>query len=566
MNWPALQVPLFRAVAWGLAPLGDAHVWLMFKRDLRQALQPYQAKVPFAIELADKSHVHKLAALYHADDPERVAAKAEIYRTRLSAGSLCFVARIEGKVVSFNWLRVRGATGAGKVPMALQDDEIYTTNAYTAEAWRGQGLHPALNHAMLKFAQDKGFRIAYTLARADNARSLVTMQRVGWVHSSTLLCFEPSRGQRKLRWLASGSPYPMPVAGLAAQRMPTLAELVEEQRFVAQERVQARPWSHTYRMHRGDATFYLKVVPTEHAARLKAATAVTRAFPQHVPQLVACNDATESWLLTRDHGGESLGDGSPLRQLVKMVQTYASLQARAVSDTHLLRSLPQTNVDDVVPRLLAFLASDAGNQDATPAGAAFFLGAAEARRFFDVLSPRQALLERHLAASKRLPCTLNHGNLRPDNAAITAAGECVLLNWTRATAGPAGLSLHPLLDGGVPPTRLTDDKGSDNEDGGDEDGGSEHGAAAGSLLAHYASTLVRCGYADAQTLRAALPASIAVGHVLDVLYLAEHPMDEPDELQLVRDLLRARLNQVVELSDRLGRLEVDGAKACAETA
>ena len=58
-------------------------------------------------------------------------------------------------------------------------------------------------------------------------------------------------------------------------------------------------------------------------------------------------------------------------------------------------------------------------------------------------------------------------------------------------------------------------------------------------MAHYASTLVRCGYADAQTLRAALPASIAVGHVLDVLYLAEHPMDEPDELQLVRDQLRA---------------------------
>lgn len=555
MNLPALQVPLFRALAWGLAPLGEAHVWLMFKRDLRQPLQPYQAKVPFEIELADKSQVHELAALYHADDPRRVAAKAEIYRTRLGAGSLCFVARIEGKVVSFNWLRVRGATGAAKVPMALQDDEIYTTNAYTAEAWRGQGLHPALNYAMLKYAQDKGFRIAYTMARADNARSLVTMQRVGWVHSSALLCFEPARGQRKLRWLASGSPYPMPVAGLAAQRMPTLAELVEEQRFVGQERVQAKPWSHTYRMHRGDASFYMKVVPSEHAAKLKVAATVARAFPQHVPQLVACNYATESWLLTRDHGGAGLGEGSPLPQLVKMVQTYASLQARSVSHTQLLRSLPQTHVDGAVSRLLAFLASNAGSEGATSAGAAFFLGPAEARRFFDALSPRQGLLERHLAASKRLPCTLNHGNLRPDNAAITAAGTCVLFNWTRATAGPAGLSLHPLLDGGAPPTRLP----------GDEDSSGEGGPTAASLLAHYASTLVNCGYADAQTLRAALPASIAAGLLLDVLYLSEHPMDEPDELQLVRDHLRARLNQVVELCDRLGHLEAAGAEACAET-
>jgi ribosomal protein S18 acetylase RimI-like enzyme len=543
MNLARVQVTLYRALAWGLSRLGESHVWLMFRKDLRQALTPVHAEVPITVDLADASQMDELAAMYHAGNPDQAPSTAKLYRKRLRTGGLCFVARIEGKTVGYNWVRVGHATGAAEVPMVLQDDEIYTDDAYTSEAWRGQGIHPAVNHAMLKYARERGYRTAYTLARADNARALVALPRVGWTLSATLLVFEPAWAKDELVWLVSGSPYPMPVAGLASLRVPTLAELHKQQQFDGDaELVKARPWSYTYRLHKADAKYYLKIVHREHASGLRAAEPVARAYPEHVPAVVACNHAFESWMLTRDHGGTGLDDRSPSPQLMKMLETYASLQARAATNPDLLARLPSARIDDLVRALLGFLRSgESQDEDPDRADASFFLGDAEARRFFDALSARRDLLEMHVARAKQLPCTLNHGNLLPSNAAMTASGEVMLFNWTRAVSGPAGLSLHALLGGLLPRELLL----------GSDAGDAEADPARHSLLHHYVQTLVRCGYADEDTLRGALPASITAGLLLAVLHLARYPMDKAEDRQLLRERLTIKLNQVLDLCDHL---------------
>ena len=539
MNWTDLQVTLMRAVARGLSRVGDAHVWLVFAKDLRQPLEPYQAKVAMTVDLADSSHTDELAALYHVDDPKRAPAKAEIYRERLDTGSSCFVARVDGVIVGFNWLRVGTAVGIAETPMVLQDDEVYTTNAYTAHAWRGQGIHPALNYGMLRHAQQQGYRTAYTMARADNARSLVTMQRVGWSLSGVLLCYEPAWAPGELRWFARGSPYPMPVASLASLRVPSLAEIHEQQRFEEPELVKDRPWSKTYRLRTGDVVYYLKIVPRAHAGGLRTAASAARAWPEHAPQVHACNPAFESWMLTRDHGGTDLEDGSAPQQLITMIETYASLQAKAAKDPDLLQCLPSARLDGLTQALSEFLGQATKKDGAGPAGSAFFLGADAAQRFDDALRPRLDLLERHLAPARRLPVTLNHGNLKPGNAALTTAGGCVFVNWTRARSGPAGLSLHAMV-GGLLPTAVMHGAIASATDG-----------AGGALLEPYVRTLVRGGYADEDTLRRCLPASITAGAVLDVLYLAGFPMEDADALESVGHRIAARLHQLVELCERL---------------
>jgi hypothetical protein len=61
------------------------------------------------------------------------------------------------------------------------------------------------------------------------------------------------------------------------------------------------------------------------------------------------------------------------------------------------------------------------------------------------------------------------------------------------------------------------------------------------LLAHYRQALARQGYADEPSLRRGLPASVAAGLIGEVLYLARHPVWEPEDRQIVADLLAAKL-------------------------
>jgi RimJ/RimL family protein N-acetyltransferase len=555
MDRAKLHVGLFRALASCLAPMGEAHVWLMFKKDLREPLTPFRARLPIETVQADPSDMDELARFTHPDDPERAAEAADGYRNRLRFGASCFLARIDGRIVAFDWLRRRGAVGVAEVPMTLKDDEVYGTEAFTAEAWRGHGIHPALNYTMLRHAQLQGYRIAYTQARADNAQSLATLRRLGWTLSGTLLVFQPAWATSEPIWLVLGSPYPMPVAGLASSRLPTLAELFEQKKFDHRVLVKSRPWSFTYGLHRGDAIFYLKIVPREHAPGLKVAETVARAFPGHAPKGVASNTVFESWLLTQDHGGTGLDDDAPASQLRVMLETYATLQAGAVKNPELLRALPAAPVDGVVQALLDFLSSAAGRDNAASAGAAFFIGTAEARRCFDAVSRAKAVLQAHVAPAIRLPLTLNHGNLRPSHAALVDGGHCVLLNWTRAQTGPVGLSLHPLLASQLPLTVLLSGAAGRTPDADD----------GNALLTHYVKALVRGGYADEETLNRCLPAAITAGVLLDVLHMARYPMEDPDELREVGAHLATQLNLVVDLCGRLLAQSPGGGTGSAAT-
>lgn len=537
-RWTDLQVNAMRVAARGLSRLGSAHVWLMFRKDLQQLPPPVQTRVPVDIGLADASQVEAIAAIAD-DDAERAAGDARIYRDRLRAGSLCFVARVDRRIVAFNWLRLHGAVGAAGVPMVLRDDEVYTTDAFTADGWRGQGIHPALNHAMLAFAQREGRRTAYTMVRADNASSLVTMRRVGWTLSGTLLVFEPRWAPDTTRWLVLGSPYPMPVGPLASTRVLSMAELHERHDFEEQELVEALPWSYTYRLREGSTAYRLTIVPREHAGTLRAAEAVARALPEVVPRIVAMNQPFESWCLTTDPGGTAPGSGEPDRWST-VLATYASAHVRAASSVALLDRLPQADLADPVEALLDFL--DRGSaidaQADTVAGAAFFTGPSEARRLREAVERHRSWLARHLLEARRLPRTLNHGDLHPRHVRLTDQGACVLLDWTGALAGPAGLSLHGLLGDVLPTTVLLP-----------RDGGAD---AMPAPLRAYVRALVRGGYADESLLVACLPSSIAAGIVLDVIRHAAYPMEDAQLRGIAAERIVSGLERLLAACGRRG--------------
>ena len=210
----------------------------------------------------------------------------------------------------------------------------------------------------------------------------------------------------------------------------------------------------------------------------------------------------------------------------------------------MLKQLPKAPVEGLVKTLLQFLGPGAQAHSDYPAGAAIFIGATQAQRCFEAVSRAQPLLEAHVATALELPFTLNHGQLQPEHAVLTAAGQCLLINWTRAVSGPAGLSLHSLL-GAHKPFALSAARHSgalacDLDD-----------SPVDVLLSHYIKTLAQGGYADEPTLSRCLPASMTIGLLLDVLFLAQCVMDDPDEAQIVGQRMLVQLNLLVELCDGL---------------
>lgn len=576
MKQPAHQQPVplgtahlyvFRALAWLLSKAGNAYLWLMYCKDLTVPMATYQAKIPIDIGLASDADMDELAALYHQREPAKAPGRARIYRDRLRGGSLCFVARIDGVIVGSNWIRVHTAVGADQLRMHFGEDEIYTTDAYTDDAWRGQGIHPALNQAQLDYARRQGYRIAYTLVRADNERSWITMGRVGWQHCGTMLIFRPSWSERRTFWQVWGDPYPMPLArGFSVSTAPAAAELPRSQspsdrhpqsppsavttdpasfdlsQFSERELVAEWPWARTYRLRKGDELAWLKIVPIEHAGVLQATVLLARSHPAHLPAVIACDWLHHGWLLTRDHGGSALAADAPADDLLAMVATYARLQAASATDAQLLACLPQADLAHAVPALLEFLRADRTEPEADDrVGAAWFIGPAEAASYRETYERAAPLLERQLVPMQGLPDTIHHGDLQPSHAATTADGQIVLFNWTRASRGPAGLSLHRLFGGVVNALAAL------QPHAGAGTGQSLHHR----LMARYIDTLSAAGCAGESALRDALPAAIIAGAIVDLLRFEHYATEDAAQREVLRRLL---LDELKDLQVVCGRV------------
>lgn len=563
-----LRLQTSRLAAWGLSRFGESDVWLMFRRDLTKPVTPYAAKVPIDIDIARDGDMDEAAALYHHARPERVPRRARWFRRRIRDGSYCFVARIDGAIVAYNWIRVESAVGIHGEVMRLREDEIYMTDAFTAHAWREKGIHPALNYAMLRFAKDSGYRVSYSLLRADNLRSWITMPRVGWEHTGTLTFFRAERARDSALWYVAGSAHPMPLehglqrravangdddgARAAADRSAPperetadLGDVIDRVRerfdFDHHEEIRRWPWARTYRLDAGERTAYLKLVSPRNAASLPAIERLAQRFPGTIPQVIAC-DREGSWQLTLDHGGAKLDHDSPEEHLLGLVETYARLQCACVDDSALLAGLPQADGSRLLTSLLDFLEPrDPSGADRPGTRAELFLGPRYAHRYHAALTHRRDLLERHMAAARSLPGTLNHGGLRPTNTALSPAGDCVLISWNEASRGPAGLSLHALFSGCLIPNRLLSGGASD----------AVRESRHGRLLQRYVETLLHGGYADERTLRRGLPASITIGVVQYLSSFAKYPPGDDEDRELIGRNLERRLGDLLDLCDRL---------------
>jgi hypothetical protein len=153
-------------------PLGDYSRVVIYRKDLTLPLTSILARVPIEVTQAIEADVPELLAV-------RPGYSEAMLKERFAAGARCFLARIGPRVVACNWYTTD----------ALEDDpfdfspgpgEIYCFDAFTAEEFRGHGIHGELLYRMLLDAQMSGCTVAYTWVETRNINSWKTHFRSGW--------------------------------------------------------------------------------------------------------------------------------------------------------------------------------------------------------------------------------------------------------------------------------------------------------------------------------------------------------------------------------------------------
>jgi len=133
------------------------------------------------VTLEDQDVIRELVEMYQF--PTRV----ESLEKRMRQGKLCYVGRVNGKIVGYVWVHLQGPVQEyERTIIRLKKDEVYNHDAYVIPQLRGKKLYPALKaQAGRLIAQEfrKTKMISYVLftnTASYNASRKLGVQRIGY--------------------------------------------------------------------------------------------------------------------------------------------------------------------------------------------------------------------------------------------------------------------------------------------------------------------------------------------------------------------------------------------------
>jgi hypothetical protein len=192
-----------------LSPLGRLSVELLLRRDLHQAIPAISTKIEVTIRPATERELYHVARLYSGDPylylgdaplaGEEAAASekraVDLYRQQMRRGEKCFLALVGGEIVHVNWICFRWGEALLGRPLILQPGQVYTTDGFTVERYRGRNIHAAVLGEMLRYAQRAGCHTAYTMSRPDRRATFPGLYQLGWGIIARIFCFTPRWSQ-----------------------------------------------------------------------------------------------------------------------------------------------------------------------------------------------------------------------------------------------------------------------------------------------------------------------------------------------------------------------------------
>jgi hypothetical protein len=215
LRYQGLPVVLSKIVTKLVLPVAKLEFHILYVCDLTEPIGEQRARVDteYRIELATEADLVSVLELQMGPPPAPAQGelsdveeyqRAQFERQRseaygnllmaMRAGEICFLFRIGDEVVHCNWMRFASSAFVPQRPVELEPDEVYMTDGYTAEHWRGRGVHVAVNAFMLRYAQSRGMTRAWTITDSTKAISRRGLRRVGgWQRSGQLLYITPRK-------------------------------------------------------------------------------------------------------------------------------------------------------------------------------------------------------------------------------------------------------------------------------------------------------------------------------------------------------------------------------------
>ena len=186
---------------WMLRPLGYLELTDVFRIEL--ATLPPLFEVPgYAIVRADAADIAYITSHIKRDEPSAVLDAL------WTEGHHCFVAKIDGRVVAYNWIAF-SAVQEEEYSYDPKPGHAICVDAYTVAEHRGKGLHYLLLLAMLHFAAESGKTTAYTGASLYNVVSWKSHLRMGWKREFTFGWFRPYFTLKRYPWRLTAERYPL---------------------------------------------------------------------------------------------------------------------------------------------------------------------------------------------------------------------------------------------------------------------------------------------------------------------------------------------------------------------
>lgn len=316
-----------------------------------------------------------------------------------------------------------------------------------------------------------------------------------------------------------------------------------------------RPWAKTYRLNRNGSARFLKDLPPIQSQAIAAMPLLSSRFPDVVPQTVAV-DEKRGLILLEDHGGTDMERRPNPETKQQLLETYARLQAEAVECEELIARLPRIDLDALIPQLLSFLdPGQSGPASFGPARAKDFFDEDRCRYYFELFSTRAAELTTLIGTADQLPLTVNHCDLRAGNAAVRQNGELIIYDWDEAVAGPAGLSLHNFFSGCASPCEMLlypkTARGARR-------------AEYRKYLSSYLRTLATHHYSSPKALNEGIPGAVCAGVIHYVLSYARFLPEGSSDRDDIGEIIRRRLNDLLDLGDLLHTDSRDTTVALAD--
>lgn len=321
-----------------------------------------------------------------------------------------------------------------------------------------------------------------------------------------------------------------------------LAWAATQMEYSHHELVRKTPWTRVYLLNAPSRSARLTLTRPELNHTFNLARTLEQRFAGIVPSVIAQNDDLGAHLL---RGAEvDAFDFDDHEQGCALLAAYADMQGKASHMPDLLAAFPALDMDTLLDRLLAFLDSaDDHTKNSPHVSAARYLGSRNAASYATLFKARSGLLATLLAQAKKLPSTINHGDLQAGKIDFYPDKSCVIGEWEHAVIGPAGLSLYTLFGSRVAVAALpqhVDDNGQDEE-----------AQRSRRRLDAYICGLEQSHYSAGEDLRERVAGAICAGAILTVLRYANYPKPDGDFEKIARKHLERCFSDLLDTCDQL---------------